>query len=173
MTPTKTPNRQQHAPSRPLSPVPYQLNNALTTPNVPRTPVPRAPTLSINNTMLAITTPSFVTAGSKTVGAVTKTYNIPFNNASAPSGPEEEDKENVFPDKDAPSEKSSLSPSTPYFLHNPQDLVQKSCPPRGSVMLEDAGSPLKQRLLLAKRKSLEFAPKISSPLRLSADREDY
>jgi len=64
----------------------------------------------------------------------------------------EEDKENVSPTSEAP---------TP--------LHQKTCPPkqlnRSIFLLDDAATPFKQRLLLARRKSVEFVPKIGSPLR--------
>lgn len=86
----------------------------------------------------------------------------------------EEDKENVVPDDQS-------SPGTPYFLH-PQDLIQKSCPPKAGMRggaeggapatMDGANKELKQRLLLAKRKSMEWAPKVSSPLRLSSGGEE-
>jgi hypothetical protein len=64
----------------------------------------------------------------------------------------EDDKENVSPGTD-----------------NNSPLAQKTCPPKqlGKSMfaMDTLGSPLKNRLLLARRKSAEFAPKISSPLR--------
>jgi hypothetical protein len=63
----------------------------------------------------------------------------------------EEDKENVSPGTD----------------NSP--LQQKTCPPKqlGKSMFakESAGSPLKNRLLFGRRKSADFMPKISSPLR--------
>jgi len=63
----------------------------------------------------------------------------------------EEDKENVSPE----------SENTP--------LIQKTCPPKqlnkGIFTLDEAATPFKNRLLLARRKSAEFAPKIGSPLR--------
>ena len=162
-TPTRTPTR-----SRPLSPI--ATNNPSATPSVPRTPA-HAPTLDINNTKIAITTPAFL-AGSKTVGA--KAYSA-FNAFAAPNLPStDEDKENVMPND---------SPATPYFLH-PGEIVQKTCPPKASAygtsgnggramgnvfLIDDANTPLKHRLMLAKRKSLEWsrAPKVASPLRNS------
>jgi len=64
------------------------------------------------------------------------------------------------------------SPTTPYFLH-PQQLVQQTCPPKQTQqpLFPTAGSrggpsseDVRQRLLLARRKSLQFVPKIGSPL---------
>lgn len=64
------------------------------------------------------------------------------------------------------------SPSTPYFLH-PQHLIQQTCPPRQTQQAlfpatdsngGRANNNLKQRLLLARRKSLQFVPKVGSPL---------
>lgn len=64
------------------------------------------------------------------------------------------------------------SPATPYFLH-PQQLVQKTCPPKQTQELlfplsgriaDQPNSVIKQRLQVARRKSLQFAPKIGSPL---------
>jgi hypothetical protein len=67
----------------------------------------------------------------------------------------EEDKENVSP----------VSENTP--------LAQKTCPPKqlnkSIFLLDEAVTPFKNRLLLARRKSAEFAPKIGSPLRRGVD----
>lgn len=64
------------------------------------------------------------------------------------------------------------SPTTPYFLH-PTQLVQQTCPPKQSQELffpvsgkisDHPSETMRQRLLLARRKSLQFAPKVGSPL---------
>jgi len=68
------------------------------------------------------------------------------------------------------------SPMTPYFLH-PQDLVQRTCPPKQSQQSlfqaldrqRDAGEETKpaavnQRLALMRRRSLQYAPRVASPL---------
>jgi len=64
------------------------------------------------------------------------------------------------------------SPASPYFLH-PQRLVQQTCPPKQMQQLlfplsgrieDQPDERLKQRLMLARRKSLQFAPKVGSPL---------
>jgi hypothetical protein len=76
---------------------------------------------------------------------------------------DDEDKENVVPTNSA-----SNSPGTPYYLH-PSELVQKTCPPKQSQapMFEMLGAPtpFKQRLMAAKRRSAEFAPRVGSPLK--------
>lgn len=65
------------------------------------------------------------------------------------------------------------SPTTPYFLHGPSHLVQQTCPPKqtGELLFPISGrieeqddAKLRQRLILARRKSMQFAPKIKSPL---------
>lgn len=72
--------------------------------------------------------------------------------------------------------------NTPYFLH-PKDLVQMTCPPKKSdrdafgeldadgeveealgQRVEGGDRGVMARLLMARRKSLQFAPKIGSPL---------
>lgn len=62
-----------------------------------------------------------------------------------------EDKENVSPE----------SANTP--------LMQKTCPPKqmnkSIFALDGAVTPFHNRLLLARRKSADFVPKIGSPLR--------
>jgi len=62
-----------------------------------------------------------------------------------------DDKENVSPQ----------SENTP--------LMQKTCPPKqlnkSIFVLDEAATPFRNRLLLARRKSVEFMPKIGSPLR--------
>ena len=70
--------------------------------------------------------------------------------------------------------------ATPYFLRK-EELIQRTCPPKrndaaGSFDYLDMGNPgeggsgegLMQRLLLARRKSLQWAPKVGSPLAKSA-----
>jgi hypothetical protein len=68
---------------------------------------------------------------------------------------------------------------TPYFLRR-EELVQRTCPPKRSEVETDGGvegmgvvdggmrgpggNVLMQRLLLARRKSLQWAPKVGSPL---------
>ncbi len=64
---------------------------------------------------------------------------------------------------------------TPYFLKG-ENLVQMTCPPKqmGTVMDDGEGEQaegasvgsraLMQRLMLARRKSLQWAPKVGSPL---------
>jgi len=64
------------------------------------------------------------------------------------------------------------SPTTPYFLH-PQQLIQQTCPPKQTQQplfpTVDSRNGLssesiRERLLLARRKSLQFVPKVGSPL---------
>ncbi|KAL9058094.1 MAG: hypothetical protein Q9162_001956 [Coniocarpon cinnabarinum] len=64
------------------------------------------------------------------------------------------------------------SPTTPYFLH-PTQLVQQTCPPKQSQeslfplsgrIRDQPDESLRQRLTNARRKSLQFAPKVKSPL---------
>lgn len=67
-----------------------------------------------------------------------------------------------------------LSPTTPYFLHGPSALVQQTCPPKQQTQqllfplsgrIEDqSDESVRQRLVMARRKSLQFAPKVGSPL---------
>ena len=65
------------------------------------------------------------------------------------------------------------SPGTPYYLSRGAELVQQTCPPRQtfsslfpiSGRIEDQPDEnVRQRLLLARRKSLQWAPKVGSPL---------
>lgn len=65
------------------------------------------------------------------------------------------------------------SPTTPYFLH-PQQLVQRTCPPKQtqqsmfSGQTEDGdrkkAAAVKQRLALMRRRSLQYQPSKPSPL---------
>lgn len=65
------------------------------------------------------------------------------------------------------------SPTTPYYLSKGAELVQQTCPPkqtrellfpRSGIIEEQPNEMLRRRLLLARRKSLQWAPKLSSPL---------
>ena len=65
------------------------------------------------------------------------------------------------------------SPTTPYYLSRGAELLQQTCPPKQSMQplfplsgrIEDQpDETVRQRLLLARRKSLQWAPKVGSPL---------
>lgn len=127
-------------------------------------------TLSVANTPLPARTPS--RTPSKAADCTTPGYNIVIKSAVATplndsmflnAAVDNEDKENVVPTNSA-----SNSPGTPYYLH-PSELVQKTCPPKQSQapMFEMLGAPtpFKQRLMAAKRRSAEFAPRVGSPLK--------
>jgi hypothetical protein len=86
------------------------------------------------------------------------------------------------PESNAEAESAS-EVGTPYFLH-PAELVQRTCPPKRNVDLKEAEDPgprktlfpvtgriedqqdegLRMRLELARRRSLQWRPKIGSPL---------
>lgn len=68
---------------------------------------------------------------------------------------------------------SPLSPTTPYYLSKGAQLVQQTCPPKQSQELlfpisgrieDQPDEGVRQRLLVARRKSLQWVPKVSSPL---------
>lgn len=68
---------------------------------------------------------------------------------------------------------SPLSPTTPYYLSKGAELVQQTCPPKQKQELlfpvsgridEQPDEGVRQRLLMARRKSLQWVPKVSSPL---------
>lgn len=68
---------------------------------------------------------------------------------------------------------SPLSPTTPYYLSKGAKLVQQTCPPKQSQELffplsgrieDQPDAALRQRLLVARRKSLQWASKVQSPL---------
>lgn len=65
------------------------------------------------------------------------------------------------------------SPTTPYYLSRGAQLVQQTCPPKqaGGLLfplngrIEDQPDEgVRQRLLAARRKSLQWVPKVASPL---------
>lgn len=68
---------------------------------------------------------------------------------------------------------SPLSPTTPYYLSKGAQLVQQTCPPKQSQELffplsgrieDQPDAAVRQRLLMARRKSLQWASKVQSPL---------
>ncbi|KAL8730862.1 MAG: hypothetical protein Q9166_003789 [cf. Caloplaca sp. 2 TL-2023] len=68
---------------------------------------------------------------------------------------------------------SPLSPTTPYYLSKGARLVQQTCPPKQSQELffplsgrieDQPNEAVRQRLLMARRKSLQWASKVQSPL---------
>ena len=74
---------------------------------------------------------------------------------------------------DNTSTESPLSPSTPYYLSEGAQLVQQTCPPKQTQELlfpitgrieDQPDEQVRQRLLMARRKSLQWMPKVSSPL---------
>lgn len=65
------------------------------------------------------------------------------------------------------------SPTTPYYLSKGAQLIQQTCPPKqtGELLFPASGriedqpdEVVRQRLILARRKSLQWAPKVGSPL---------
>jgi hypothetical protein len=85
-------------------------------------------------------------------------------------GPETPLRPEIYPLPETPS---LNSPTTPYYLSKGAQLVQQTCPPKQtgeglfpvSGRIEDQPNErLRQRLLLARRKSLQWAPRINSPL---------
>ncbi|KAL8726019.1 MAG: hypothetical protein Q9181_006201 [Wetmoreana brouardii] len=68
---------------------------------------------------------------------------------------------------------SPLSPTTPYYLSKGSRLVQQTCPPKQSQELffplsgkieDQPNEAVRQRLLMARRKSLQWTSKVQSPL---------
>ncbi|KAL8689342.1 MAG: hypothetical protein Q9218_004973 [Villophora microphyllina] len=68
---------------------------------------------------------------------------------------------------------SPLSPTTPYYLSKGAQLVQQTCPPKQSQELffpltgkieDQPDEAMRQRLLMARRKSLQWTSKVQSPL---------
>lgn len=65
------------------------------------------------------------------------------------------------------------SPTTPYYLSQGARLLQQTCPPKRTMQplfpasgrIEDQpDEAVRRRLMLARRKSLQWAPKVGSPL---------
>ena len=79
----------------------------------------------------------------------------------------------TFQDMTCAFEDSPLSPTTPYYLCKGAQLVQQTCPPKQTQELlfpvsgridDQPDEGVRQRLLVARRKSLQWVPKVSSPL---------
>ena len=77
-------------------------------------------------------------------------------------------------------ESASGSPTTPYYLSKGAELVQQTCPPKQTMQslfplsgrIEDQPDEVvRQRLIMARRKSLQWAPKVGSPLGRAMDFE--
>ena len=67
----------------------------------------------------------------------------------------------------------NFSPTTPYYMSEGARLIQQTCPPKQAMQSlfplsgeieEQPDESVRQRLLLARRKSLQFAPRVGSPL---------
>lgn len=65
------------------------------------------------------------------------------------------------------------SPTTPYYLSKGAKLIQQTCPPKQTGQLlfplngrieDHPDENIRRRLVEARRKSLQFAPKVGSPL---------
>lgn len=78
-------------------------------------------------------------------------------------------------DFEAADDESGKMPSTPYFMTKGAELVQATCPPKqqtGRMLFPVSGKiedepdeNIRRRLALARRKSLQWAPRVGSPLR--------
>ena len=92
-----------------------------------------------------------------------------------PAGGYEDHANNDNPGYTDPSQSWADSPTTPYYLSRGAELVQQTCPPKQQTQqqrffplsgrIEDQpDAALRQRLIAARRKSMQFVPKIGSPL---------
>ncbi|KAI9702415.1 MAG: hypothetical protein M1836_000894 [Candelina mexicana] len=81
--------------------------------------------------------------------------------------------ENLDTPTNGGGESSWDSPTTPYYLSKGASLIQQTCPPKQSGKLlfpltgeinDQPDEGVRQRLVLARRKSLQWAPKVGSPL---------
>ena len=60
------------------------------------------------------------------------------------------------------------SPATPFYLSRNAELLQKTCPPKQKFQTilqgEEDDERIRQRLIQARRKTLQWAPRVESPL---------
>ena len=65
------------------------------------------------------------------------------------------------------------SPTTPYFMSKGAELLQQTCPPKqlmqplfplSGCIADQPDEAVRKRLVMARRKSLQWAPKVKSPL---------
>ena len=70
-------------------------------------------------------------------------------------------------------ETDMLSPTTPYYLSKGAELIQQTCPAKRDTPLlfplsgrieDQPDEAVRHKLVLARRKSLQWAPKVGSPL---------
>ncbi|KAF1982568.1 hypothetical protein K402DRAFT_397474 [Aulographum hederae CBS 113979] len=114
-------------------------------------------------------------AGSKAVGLTTP---IKFDTAAFKAANESSNKKKSAGKTPPASVNANVNanaetPETPYYLDHPEKLVQMTCPPKqtsqggggGFLATGEAETPLRERLMAARRRSMEFAPRVSSPLR--------
>ncbi|KAF1810437.1 hypothetical protein P152DRAFT_515973 [Eremomyces bilateralis CBS 781.70] len=149
---SRSPNASPvHDAKTPACPTPVHFKS---TPSRPRTPRP-----GYSSSRFAIKTPAWL------AGSINKHASTPNLRLCSPENKENEENLANFPCGES---EGGYSPTTPYFL-KPSNLVQQTCPPKqhgqSMFLVDDAQTSFKQRLMLAKRRSLEFAPKVPSPLR--------
>ena len=150
------------------------------TPLGPTTLAPATTPVAAASAAAAAAAPSANTAGNASPTKEFLTFSSParrestlFVKVASPSTPTSGDAE----------ADTTSDAGTPYFLH-PAELVQRTCPPKRNVVLkegEDVGprktlfpvtgriedqqdEGLRMRLELARRRSLQWRPKVGSPL---------
>ncbi|KAI9715444.1 MAG: hypothetical protein M1812_005920 [Candelaria pacifica] len=99
---------------------------------------------------------------------------IPPTQPQTPTTNNNDNNDNFNPPSDIDFESNYPSPTTPYYLSKGATLIQQTCPPKqsGKRLLfplsgeidDQPDDVLRQRLVLARRKSLQWAPKVGSPL---------
>ena len=152
------------------------LNGTLSTSTTLRKPSPQ----SLGNRRVTIAVPS--QAFEREEGCPPKTP-APTEHIIVAASPDEEDElagsasPDSFKNPMTPARPNLVtgganSPTTPYFLH-PTQVTQQTCPPKQSQQplfplsgrIEDQpDESLRQRLMKARRQSLQFVPKVKSPL---------
>ena len=85
--------------------------------------------------------------------------------------------ESIFPQTPTPAAfeytDSNMSPTTPYYMSQGTQLIQQTCPPKQTMQslfpvsgnIEDEpDETVRAKLMKARRKSLQWAPRVGSPL---------
>ena len=135
---------------------------------------------NLNGSLIAAETPKVSFDMSPTKEFLNLSGNTQQDSMATPTLVSRKPRESAIPATPTPAafgfeDESSAhdSPKTPYYMSKGAELVQQTCPPMQIMQslfplsgnIEDEPSEsVRQRLIMARRKSLQWAPKVGSPL---------
>lgn len=136
---------------------------------------------NLDGTLIASETPKATVEKSPTAEFLNLSAVTSHEESAMPTPRLEVGEESVLPQTPTPGAfdfaDGNLSPTTPYYMSQGAQLIQQTCPPKQSMQSlfpvsgnidDEPDATVRQKLMKARRKSLQWAPRVGSPLGINA-----